>query len=1280
MDLRLFLGKSLGCFAIGESLRNVMLAMQCSMPKVRAIFLYENCSPVLNDIYIIFNVNFDEEMNKLHGGRYLIEFDPFLQIVRAINYTIPTQKSNATWKITGSFDISQCRPLTVQDFMSVLGDPLQVSTVSQGKVLRLLYDGLCLSFQLDHPLTKIEDIKELESHLTDVRLVPKKGSHFRCLVERTLPMHSVDLSLYGLVQIGLVIEEKYDQVAGINIMFSCNKDCENSLSTYSKRVYFGQSCQCVMMSLGAPDFVHYQQMPTTHLLMPPRNHSKIFPQQFIFNYRHFGLDIVFDVEAKLVKSFIFHSNLPDHVDFNMYNRCFYKFGITETGFAKKGQSLLVHPGVDWLMLTSYVAGTHVRLLSKIHRNHSTNAVYLYPQSSVWVLFNQLVCEVTENNHIATISVCSLCSDQQLGILGRKDEGLLVETSFQERNITEEYVPSLLSSVDNGIAACSSDVKISLPDDDDQPQAVEPARPGSVELPSLEPLEESVTATSYRSTQGNSSDDYHSFNDNNSQDNERGKTFSDCLKSHLPYAYQFQAYHPTRANQMSPCPNNIVMTMLEDASREAHDINNCGQLVYVETFTENVDFTTCKETSDCILMENDKWRISCYSKEEQEAIAAREEELKAMHQQSLEENFVCNSVMVMVAEQPSAIINNDIPLVTPEFEETGSTSDQEWQAKTEEKLHSDENNEEGVISDSPVTMLLLESVLEESTQVNSEIGIVSEDVTDNKPITSLPEDDMLEHSNDIEEDKVVETKLVYKPQSAKMAASRTQRILNTVTSLPKKQGEYQPKKKKDLTKPLNTTTNTSAVSKSIMKQAPKNNSTKTVLKSKTPSTVKMDHRKVHFYTEEKSKAITAKLKSKESVEVVKRAHKDGSAYPHHHFKSNQLSALLHQGEDKVSDTPSKTPNTSAPSTFNRIFATVPDDSGKNISKAEGKGLNTPFATEYNSTVYREKTDSEDLASPVNQNSQVDQTASQDDQGFSHDDQMGKQDDQMASQDASQEDQITSQGNHTTNQDSKTAGESISEDRQAANSDNQSIQKDQIINQSDVITNEIDQDDQATNQDHVISIHNDEFTQSDTDADLSQDNDEISNDNVITNGVQITNGQDYQAKQVEEFGASSVVTEVPIDVAANQEKNGHKTDLSNKVVSPVNLMNREQSKNDDKNNIGALVEDLNGTSTANNCPNQLELYDGISLLQTTETHCSNEEHELSTFNLDKQHSNTSLGDDTVSSNGSTHLPSTEHFTQEDSPDGADNLQNTTPRKHWSSTQLVESTPDSLNQVHH
>ena len=1278
MDLKLLLGKSLDSFTIGESLRNVMLTMQCSMPKVRAIFLYDDCNSVLNDIYIMFNVDFDEEFDELHRGRYLIEFDPFLQIVRAINYTVSTcdrLKPNAMWRISGSFDISQRRPLTVRDFMSVLGDPLQVFTVPQGKVLKLLYDGLCLVFELDHPLANVEDIKKLESHLTDVRLVPTMASHFRCLVERTLPIHSVELSLYGLVQIGLVIEEKYDQVVGINVTFPSSKECENSSSaksTYSKRVYFGQSCQCVMMSLGAPDFVYYQQMPTTHLMVPPRNHSKLVAQQFIFNYRHFGLDIVFDVEAKQVKKFIFHSNLPDRDNVNMYSRCFYKFGITETGFAKKGQSLLVHPGVDWSTVRSYVAGTHVRLLSKIHRNDSTNALYLYPLSSVWVLFNQLVCEITGNNSIATISVCSLCNDQKLGVLGRIDEGSLVETSF--RNITDEYLPSSLSSVDNGTAVCSSDVKISLPDDDNQPQTVQPAHPSSVELPSTELLEESVTATSYQSTQ---SEVYHSCSNNNNQDDERGKAFSDFHKSYLPYAYPFQAYHPTRANQMSPCPNNTVITMQEDASREAHDINHC-QLVYVETFTEGVNFAACKEASDHILMENDKWRISCYSKEEQEAIDSaavqEEEELQAMHQQqSLEENFVCDSAMTMITEQPPAITNNDITMA--EFEETGLTSDQEWQAKTEENSYSDEKNEEEIVSSDHVAMSLSESSLEESTQANNETDNVSEDVTVNKPITSLAGNNMLERSTDIEGDKVVESELVYKPQSTKMAASRTQSILKTVTSVPKKHGEYQPKKKKpnlNFTKPLNTTTATTTTTttttgshdqKSIMKQnqvIPKTDSTKAVIK---PST-KMDHRKVHFYTEEKSKAITAKLKSKESIEIVRRAHKDGSAYPRHHFKSNQLSALLHQGEDKVSDIPCKVPSTSTPSTFNRIFA---DDSGKNIPKAEGvvQGLNTPFATEYNSTVYSDITDGEDLlASSDDQNvNQDDQTANKDDQTASQDVQTVSQDNRTASQDddqtASQEDQITCLGNHTTNQDTnKTTGQVISEDHQATNSDN-------LNNQSDFITNQNNQIiDQATNQ--------------------------IFHDNKITTQGQITSGlSNGQNNQAEELGASSilnVVSEVPFDVTADQEENGHKTDLSDKVPSPVNKMNNDDKNIDNCNGeLSAPVEDFNGTSTANSCPNQLE---PTSLLQTPESYCGNEGHETvlstketSTFNLDEQHGNTSLGDDTFSSlvttDDSTHLSSAEHFSQEDLPDEEDNSQNTSPRKHWSSTQL-QSTPDSLNQV--
>ena len=1216
MDLKLYLGKSLGIISIGESLRKVVLAMQCSMPHVRATFLYESGSPVLNDIYITFNVDYDEELSESQRGRYLIEFDPFLQVVRAINYTVPTQsKYNTTWKISGSYNISKHRPLTVRDIVSEFGDPLRIFSAPQENVLKLLYDGLCLIFKLNHPLAKEDDIKKLGCNLTDVRLVPTEGSHFKCLVERTLLIHSLDLSLYGVVQIGLIIEEKYDQVAGINVTLPACRSL-SVRSTYSTRVYFGQSCQCVMASLGSPDFVHYQQMPTTQLMIPPRNHLKSAPQQFIFNYREFGLDVVFDVEAKQVKRFIFHSNLPDHVDINMYSRCFYKFGITETGFAKKGQSFLVHPGIKWSAVASYVAGTHVRSLYKIHRGDSTNALYPHPVSSMWVLFDQLVCEITNSDCIATISVCSLCNDQQLGILGRKDEGLLVETSFQGVNIPEERPSSLLSSVDHQMAECSSDVKISLPDDDNRPQTIKPTHPNSIEVPSAEPLEESIAITSYQSTRSDLSDVYYSFVDNCNQDDERGKGYSnDCLKSYLPYAYPFQAYHPTRTNQMSPCPNNILLPMQEDASRAIPDIDR-HQFVYIETFTEGSSATTCEETSDHTLRENDKWRISCYSKEEQKAIdtaVAREEEPQDMHQQSLEENFVCDSAVTMITEQSPAISDNDIVTVRPEFEEVESTSYEELQTKREENSHIDEKKE--IISSNDVPMLLLESGLGVSTRMNDEADIVSEVAAVNKPVISLVENDTPQHSNGIDGDKVVAAELVYKPQAAKMAASRTQRILKTVTSLPKKRSEYQPKAKKsnsDLIKPPNTTAIAKSYDlKAISQVVPKTNSSKTALKS---STVRMDHRKVHFYSEEKSKAITAKLKPRESVKIVKRAHKDGSAYPHHHFKSGQLSALLYQsdanvdkGTDNLSD---KTLSTSTLSTFNRIFAAAPDDSSRKTLNAKGTAqkLNTPFATEYNSTVYN---DGEDLLvsfddQVVSHGNQENQTISQENQAFSKDDLTASHGDQSSVI-------ITDQGNS---------------DHQVISACNKSITQNKATNHgsgdvtaSDQVT---DQSDQAINQDHLICVQDEQPTvHNGTIADQHDlAKSQGSQDNKIS-----FNGQDHQAKQPKELGASNIhnlVKEAPFDIMTNRKGTGHEMDWSDKMSPSVDKEASILVKNNIDNlsgEVSTMVGDSNSTSvSATVCPNHIELDDTTSLLCTSENNGFSEEYETS---LTTPHGKISVG---------------------------------------------------------
>ena len=1167
------------CFSIGQSLRDVMLAMQFVMPEVRATLLYESDSPVLNDIYITHNVGSDD----CNGARYLIEFDPFLQVVRAVNYSVSTQlNSNSLWKISGSCDIVQHRPLTAQDFISVFGVSPQAFTVLQGQVLKLLYDGACFIFELVHPITQVEDVQKVESRLTDVRLVPTKGSQFRCLIDRVLPLHSKDLSLFGIVQIGLIIEDTKDQVVGINVTFPAIQDCLSSSLTngtaYSRRVYFGQSCQCVMTSLGSPDFVHYQQSPTVLLMLPPRSHSRVGPQQFIFNYIQFGLDIVFDIDAKQVKKFIFHSNLPDHIDVNVYNRCFYKFGISKTGFAKKGQSLLVHPGVTWSAVTNYVTESSVKFLSKLLRNDSTNAVYPHPPMSIWILFSQLICEVTASGHVATISLCALSSDQQLSILGRRDEALLVETSIQEvQNVTEEYLPSSLSSVSDSTALCSSDVKISLPDEDGtQPRSIQHA---SIEVPSVEPHEESVNMSSYLST--DSSEMYHSLNNNSNQDDERGKKLSsDCIKSRLPYAYPFQAYSPIQANQISPCSNNILITMHEDTTREVHSIDQC-QFIHIEMVTEGTTISTCEEASDHTLVESDKWRISCFSKEEQEAINDAEEQ-QAMHQQSLEENFVCDSATVTIAEQPNVVLNSDITTIGPEFEEIEYTLDPEWLMKGEEASHNDEIDKEDVTSSDPATTLPLENG---SAPVSHEANDISEDVTDIRPPNSLfaEVDTFKDGSNDTEEDKQTETELVYRPQSAKVAASRTQRILQTVTSLPKKRGEYQPKKKKsnsDLVKTATTITNKSCDQKSEVIP----NGAKV---AKSPSAVRADHRRVHFYTEEKSKAITAKLKPKKSTEVVRRVHKDGTAYPHHHFKSDHLSALLHHGGGNVDNFPNKTPSKDMLSTFSRIFA-AGDESVPKVRVVQK--LNTPFATEYNSTVYS------------------DQTADQDDQTIDQD-----------YQTADQDDQTTSQDNKTTDQDDKIAN-------QDSQTGSQNFQDDQIA----------DQDNQNANQyDHIAS-----------------------------QGNQIANQDDQTAIQV--------------DRTTNQ---GTQT-----ASHTISIEHTNKISDDFNEEMSTLIKDFfSGTSTANGCPNQLELQDAI--LNVTEGHGGSEEHE-NTSTMEELSSSNKLCSSTllvgdansslVTDHSACHAPTDHNLSQGDSSNVVDNSQELTPRKQWSSAQMVQSTPDSLNQV--
>lgn len=1249
MDVKLYEGKSLDQFAIGDTLGHVTEIMRSILPAtIPHNLLYEQNAPILHDIYI--------EATCVGGQQYFIEIDPYLQIVRAVNYIVQMNQ-NSDWKISGSHSISKTEPKTVKSILSVFGESVKVFTAAHGEILKLLYDGVCFVFSVEDPQSKMDSlkvIKNLNTQLTSIRLIPTEHSpHFKCLINRELSIKpNIDLSLYNLVQVRLILEEKFNRVMGISLTFpaaektaSEHEEFEDTSSVSPKRIYFGQSCQCVLQTLGSPDSVYYQERPTTKLLLSGEYSQKHVCQQFVYNYLCLGVDIVFDVGTKQVKKFIFHTNLPNHVEFNIYGRCFFKFGVTENGYAKEGKCFLIHPGVDWKEVENFFTGSQVlKFLSKLQRNESTNALCPFPLSSLWLLFNQLLFEITPSNNIATVYVCSVSGDEHLALQGR-DRGVLVETNFQEETTEKIIEDQILSDGQTH----SSDVTPSMPEDDSKQLSyqVEP-RPDSAELSSMEPLEESDTFFSFTGQ------------NNSTQDDQRGKTPEENPKRPLlPYPYPFQAYHPTKHNEVYYSSSNAVMTW----SQQATDCGKDMQFIHIEMATEEENTLCTEAVPNHILLQSHLWRVNVHTREEQEAmdaaaIAAREEELRLAQRQDGE------GFMYDTTSNPSAL-NVEYNSITSEFEEISyPTSDI---SPTIDESTSDHNHNEPE-----------EKYLETELTGTQESVVIKDEVVsgDPPPESSMLEGDSVDNGNS---EKGTESQLVYKPQPSRTAASRTRGIIKTVTQPPKANLENPSRKKKpnsELAKNLD------GKLSSPPNQTHSKTSPKTTAKfSKSSTATKVDQRKVHFYTDKKSKAIASSFKPKEKVEVVKRAHKDGTGYPHHHFKSSQLSALLQHCDTTSDDSvQSQRPGTNLPNTFNRIFA---DESGQEVKKPLPivRKLNTPFATEHNSTVFTDQSDSPSQAESPSQGELPDETETShspvDDQVNSVTDKPDHSD-QTRSLDGKNVDQ-EDQGGKDDRQASDQTGDQDSEtgDYHDQNGDQNSQTKHQNSQTSD-------QDCQTgdlTSKDGYYGTHTGE-----------QEGIEILDQHHLTCNDENNEGHKSPSK---EQSLSNVIamTETP---TADETRMQETITLSTDLTSPTNdnqppLVDTTSPNNstleDDKVHICSLApltvdvtlehsdndpNLLESPQTDDNKPNGLQSSGGVDIIQR---------EFLTTMGNTLPNKNTTMHNDAPIS--SEDVPS-EDSSEEDgllghhSLDDSEAQQLVSPRKQWSISQPL-SCPDSLNQVH-
>jgi len=111
----LHFGKSLGLFAVGQSLLSAIESVRSDLPNSKARVLYNEGAKADSPIVLLVQ----EEGRDL----YVLRFDPALQILQSVAYTLPRSCTNENHEIRGTYNLSSKRSISVQSALDTFGKP-----------------------------------------------------------------------------------------------------------------------------------------------------------------------------------------------------------------------------------------------------------------------------------------------------------------------------------------------------------------------------------------------------------------------------------------------------------------------------------------------------------------------------------------------------------------------------------------------------------------------------------------------------------------------------------------------------------------------------------------------------------------------------------------------------------------------------------------------------------------------------------------------------------------------------------------------------------------------------------------------------------------------------------------------------------------------------------------------------------------------------------------------------------------------------------------------------
>ncbi len=292
---------------------------------------------------------------------YSLEFSPISQCLIAITYHIPDHLPSL--EVKGQTDeILKC-PISTDDVKRVCGEP--VSCHGDGiENVALVYKDACFTFDIRNHILVLTKIK-IGCTISFTPTTPK---------------------------INCIMDNSTNAIVGV---------CVTSSSSEERTcLYFGDSQQDVLTKLGSASEVFYRELAGDSLTV-------------VLSYIHLGLDVVMDALTNTTTKIVLHTNISDHREFCVYSRCFFQLSLTKTSVCtdyKSCDNLLVTPVTNWTAVKCFVDPEQIRYIGTVKLGASTNTDFPFPDTTLYVLFDQLILEVTSTGNIAAITLLSCDSN------------------------------------------------------------------------------------------------------------------------------------------------------------------------------------------------------------------------------------------------------------------------------------------------------------------------------------------------------------------------------------------------------------------------------------------------------------------------------------------------------------------------------------------------------------------------------------------------------------------------------------------------------------------------------------------------------------------------------------------------------------------------------------------------------------------------------------------------------------------------------------------------------